>query len=73
MPSKSFAISIAKYAKVGNCSSYCRCVESKKISSGKQKGEKNTAVIWPGHIWKQPTMPFDATRQANIFFQLKTA
>ena len=32
---------IRRFAKVGNYSSYCRCVESKKISNGKKKGENN--------------------------------
>ena len=32
---------IGRFAKAGNYSSYCRCVESKKISNGKKKGENN--------------------------------
>lgn len=32
---------INRFAKVGHYSSYCRCVESKKISNGKKKGENN--------------------------------
>jgi len=32
---------ITRFAKVGHYSSYCRCVESKKISNGKKKGENN--------------------------------
>ena len=32
---------IRRFAKAGNYSSYCRCVESKKISNGKKKGENN--------------------------------
>jgi len=32
---------IHRFAKAGNYSSYCRCVESKKISNGKKKGENN--------------------------------
>lgn len=32
---------INRFKKVGNFSSYCRCVESKKISNGKKKGENN--------------------------------
>ena len=32
---------IRRFAKVGNYSSYCRCVESKKTSNGKKKGENN--------------------------------
>jgi transposase len=32
---------ISRFQKVGNYSSYCRCVESKRISNGKKKGENN--------------------------------
>jgi transposase len=32
---------IARFPKVGDYSSYCRCVESKRISNGKKKGENN--------------------------------
>ena len=32
---------INRFAKVGNYSSYCRCVGSKKLSNGKKKGENN--------------------------------
>ena len=32
---------INRFPKVGNYSSYCRCVESKRISNGKKKGENN--------------------------------
>ena len=32
---------ITRFADVGNFSSYCRCVQSKRISNGKKKGERN--------------------------------
>jgi len=32
---------IRRFPKVGNYSSYCRCVESKRISNKKKKGENN--------------------------------
>ncbi len=32
---------IGRFFKVGNYSSYCRCVGSKKLSNGKKKGENN--------------------------------
>ena len=32
---------IRRFAKVGDYSSYCRCVESKRISNGKKEGENN--------------------------------
>jgi transposase len=32
---------ISRFEHVGNFSSYCRCVDSKKLSNGKKKGENN--------------------------------
>jgi transposase len=32
---------VKRFKKVGNYSSYCRCVESKRISNAKKKGENN--------------------------------
>lgn len=32
---------INRFAKVGNFASYCRCVESKRLSDGRKKGENN--------------------------------
>ncbi len=32
---------IKRFDQVGNYSSYCRCVESKRVSNGKKKGESN--------------------------------
>ena len=32
---------IGRFLKVGDYSSYCRCVESKRLSNGKKKGENN--------------------------------
>jgi transposase len=32
---------IGRFARVGDYSSYCRCVESKRLSNGKKKGENN--------------------------------
>ncbi len=32
---------IGRFFKVGNYSSYCRCVSSKRLSNGKKKGENN--------------------------------
>ena len=33
---------IGRFAKVGHYASYCRCVDSKRISNGKKKGKGNT-------------------------------
>lgn len=30
-----------RFAEVGNFSSYCRCVDTKRVSNGKKKGEGN--------------------------------
>jgi transposase len=35
-------VTITRFAKVGNFSSYCRCVDSLRESNGKKKGEGNT-------------------------------
>jgi transposase len=32
---------ISRFSKVGNYSSYCRCVKSERLSNGKKKGENN--------------------------------
>ena len=32
---------IGRFESVGNCASYCRCVQSNKISKGKRKGQGN--------------------------------
>ena len=32
---------LARFAKVGHYASYCRCVQSKRVSNGKKKGENN--------------------------------
>jgi transposase len=32
---------MGRFSKVGNYSSYCRCVSSKRLSNGKKKGENN--------------------------------
>jgi transposase len=33
---------VKRFVKVGNFSSYCRCVQSLRVSNGKKKGEGNT-------------------------------
>ena len=33
---------IERFEKVGNYTSYCRCVGSEKLSNGKKKGKGNT-------------------------------
>lgn len=43
---------ITRFADVGNFSSYCRCVDSRRESNGKKKGEGNTknVSIQPCHL-----------------------
>ena len=42
---------ISRFARVGNFSSYCRCVDSLKESNGKRKGEGNTRNGNKYHAW----------------------
>jgi hypothetical protein len=35
---------IGRFAGVGEFASYCRCVDSKRLSNGKKKGEANPQV-----------------------------
>jgi len=65
---------IGRFPKAGNYSSYCRCVESKKTSNGKKKGEKirkTETGTWPGHMLRRQTMPFGAARKHRHFFNAK--
>lgn len=42
---------INRFAHAGNYSSYCRCVDSKRLSNGKKKGENNTKNGNPYLCW----------------------
>jgi transposase len=37
---------IGRFAKVGNFTSYCRCVPSRRLSDGKNKGRGNRYLSW---------------------------
>jgi transposase len=61
---------IARFAHVGNYASYCRCVESKRLSNGKKKGENNRkngnkyAGLKP--TWRRPTSPSATTTRSRV-------
>ena len=67
---------IGRFSKVGNYSSYCRCVSSKRLSNGKKKGENNKkngnkylawAYVEAAHFAKR------YIRGAQRFYQQKMA
>lgn len=65
---------IRRFKKVGNYSSYCRCVESKRLSNGKKKGENNKKNGNRYLAWAYVEAAFHAARsnsQAQRFFQRK--
>jgi transposase len=67
---------IHRFAKVGNYSSYCRCVESKKISNGKKKGKNNQKNGNRYLSWAYVEAANHAMRccpKAQKFFQRKMA
>ena len=67
---------IRRFDKVGNYSSYCRCVESKKISNGKKKGENNQKNGNRYLAWAYVEAANHAIRccpKAQRFFQRKMA
>ena len=67
---------IHRFAKVGNYSSYCRCVESKRISNGKKKGENNKKNGNRYLAWAYVEAANHAMRncaKAQRFFQRKMA
>ena len=67
---------IHRFAKVGNYSSYCRCVESKRTSNGKKKGENNKKNGNRYLAWAYVEAANHAMRncaKAQKFFQRKMA
>lgn len=67
---------IARFPKVGNYSSYCRCVESKRISNKKKKGENNKKNGNRYLSWAYVEAAYHAARicpMAQKFFQRKRA
>jgi transposase len=67
---------IARFAKVGDYSSYCRCVESKRLSNGKKKGENNKKNGNKYLAWAYVEAAHFARRfcvKAQSFYQSKEA
>jgi transposase len=65
---------IGRFKKAGNYSSYCRCVESKRISNGKKKGVNNKKNGNRYLAWAYVEAAYHAARtnpQAQRFFQRK--
>ena len=65
---------IRRFKKVGNYSSYCRCVESKRISNGKKKGANNKKNGNRYLAWAYVEAAYHAARsnpQAQRFHQRK--
>jgi transposase len=67
---------IGRFPKVGNYSSYCRCVESKRTSNGKKKGKNNQKNGNRYLAWAYVEAANHAIRccpKAQKFFQRKMA
>ena len=67
---------ITRFAKVGNYSSYCRCVSSQRTSNGKKKGENNKKNGNKYLAWAYVEAAHFATRyipKAQRFYQKKKA
>ncbi len=68
--------SISRFAGVGNFASYCRCVDSKRISNDKKKGTGNTKNGNPYLAWAFIEAGHYAVRfnaQAKRFYERKKA
>lgn len=67
---------IQRFAEVGNYASYCRCVDSKRVSNGKKKGEGNTKNGNKYLAWAYVEAAHFALRfcpQAKRFYERKKA
>src|SRR3989442_544472 len=67
---------ISRFPTVGNYASYCRCVDSNKISNGKRKGTGNVKNGHPYLAWASMEAAQFAMRfqpEAQRFFQRKLA
>jgi transposase len=65
---------IGRFKKAGNYSSYCRCVESKRMSNNKKKGQNNKKNGNRYLAWAYVEAAFHAMRhnaKAQKFFQRK--
>jgi len=62
------------FAEVGQFSSYCRCVDSRRESNRRKKGEGNTKngnkyLAW--HLSRRRTLPFARGPEARRFYERK--
>ena len=67
---------ISRFPQVGDYCSYARCVDSRRMSNGKKKGENNTKNGNPfcrGRTLKLQTTQRGFTPDARAFVQRKTA
>lgn len=67
---------IGRFKKVGNFSSYCRCVNSSRISNGKKKGEGNSKNGNKYLAWafiEAATLAIRHNASAKRFYQRKSA
>jgi len=65
---------VKRFVKVGNFSSYCRCVQSLRVSNGKKKGEGNSKNGNPYLAWAFVEAAHFALRhcpQAKSFYERK--
>ncbi len=65
---------IRRFKKAGNYSSYCRCVESKRISNDKKKGannKKTATAIWHERMSRRRIMRPEAIRRLNVSFSVR--
>ncbi len=65
---------IRRFKKAGNYSSYCRCVESKRVSNGKKKGANNRKNGNRYLAWayvRLRTMPREVINKRNAFSRKK--
>jgi transposase len=59
-----------RFAGPGEYASYCRCVDSRRMSNGKKKGENNGKCgnkHLPGPLWRRPSLPGATTIGAGSF------
>jgi transposase len=66
--------SITRFPGVGHFSSYCRCVESKRISNGKKKGEgmpRTATSISPGRSSRPQRSRCEPARRRGAFMNAR--
>jgi transposase len=67
---------ISRFTKVGNFSSYCRCVDSRREATAgrKAKAMRRTATnIWRGRLSRRPTSRYARARKPGAFTSARNA